>query len=98
MSLPRLAVICDLPEENWHSMDLVAEMLLKHLHTEHAATISAEAIRPHLKRRFGRLPLKSAASYNADRLINRFHDYPRLLKKERERFDLFHVVDHSYAH
>jgi glycosyltransferase involved in cell wall biosynthesis len=78
-------------------MDLVAEMLLKHLRAEHAATLSAEAIRPHLKRRFGRLPLKSAASYNADRLINRFRDYPRLMKRERTRFDLFHVVDHSYA-
>ncbi|MBV9957292.1 MAG: glycosyltransferase family 4 protein, partial [Acidobacteria bacterium] len=97
MNLPRVAVICDLPEENWHSMDLVAEMLLKHLRAEHAESVSAEGIRPHLKRRLGFWPRPSAVAHNADRLFNRFWDYPRLLRRERERFDLFHLVDHSYA-
>ncbi|HKG91397.1 MAG TPA: glycosyltransferase family 1 protein, partial [Gemmatimonadaceae bacterium] len=34
---------------------------------------------------------------NADRLANRFWDYPRTLRRMRDRFDLFHIVDHSYA-
>src|SRR5262249_58441189 len=36
---------------------------------------------------------------NADRLLNRFWDYPRLLGRLARRggFDLFHLVDHSYA-
>lgn len=95
----RVAIICDLPEENWHSMDLVAEMLFSHLRAEHDATIRPVKIRPRMKRRFGRfsLPVRQTFAYNADRLINRFWDYPRLLKRIARDFDIFHLVDHSYA-
>ena len=31
MKLPRVAIVSDLREERWHSMDLVAEMLLLNL-------------------------------------------------------------------
>ena len=34
----------------------------------------------------------------ADRLVNRFWDYPRWLRQQTGDFDLFHIVDHSYAH
>ena len=34
---------------------------------------------------------------NADRLINRFVDYPRSLKPHLQEFDLFHLIDHSYS-
>lgn len=80
-------------------MDLVAEMLLKHLHGSYAATLEATPIRPPLRRRFGHLPLMGGKNImiNADRLTNRFRDYPRLLQRERDKFDLFHLVDHSYA-
>lgn len=95
----RLAVICDYAEENWPSMDLVAEMLLKHLRAEHASTVEATRVCPPLRYRFSRLPVlgKKSFAFNSDRLVNRFRDYPRLLKREREKFDLFHLVDHSYA-
>ena len=33
-----------------------------------------------------------------DRIINRFYDYPRWLTAETVRADVFHLVDHSYAH
>jgi glycosyltransferase involved in cell wall biosynthesis len=35
--------------------------------------------------------------FNADRLLNRFWDYPRHLRLLSARFDLFHVIDHSYS-
>jgi glycosyltransferase involved in cell wall biosynthesis len=80
-------------------MDLVAEMLLKHLRAEHASTVEATRVCPPLRYRFSRLPVlgKKSFAFNSDRLVNRFRDYPRLLKREREKFDLFHLVDHSYA-
>lgn len=95
----RLAVICDYADENWPSMDLVAEMLLENLGAHHAATIRATGIRPNTNRRAGRFPGMRRADFanNADRLMNRFWDYPRHLKKRREEFDLFHILDHSYA-
>ena len=33
----------------------------------------------------------------ADRIANRLWDYPRLVAGLADRFDLFHIVDHSYA-
>lgn len=97
--VPRLAVVCDLLEEGWPSMDLVAEMLLQSLDRDYAATVAATRLRPRLHRRFtvaretdGRFRL------NADRVLNRFWDYPRLLRRSRGGFDLYHVVDHSYGH
>jgi glycosyltransferase involved in cell wall biosynthesis len=30
--------------------------------------------------------------------VNRFYDYPRWLRAQAADFDLFHIVDHSYAH
>jgi glycosyltransferase involved in cell wall biosynthesis len=35
--------------------------------------------------------------FNADRVLNRFWDYPRLARRIRNDFDLFHLVDHSYG-
>jgi glycosyltransferase involved in cell wall biosynthesis len=96
---PRIALICDLAEENWPSMDLVAGMVFEHLDREHAAALQVARICPPLRPRFGRLPLvgKSPALHNADRLLNRFVDYSRYLKPQLENFDLFHLIDHSYS-
>jgi glycosyltransferase involved in cell wall biosynthesis len=95
----RLAVICDYAEENWPSMDLVAEMLLKNLHAEHAMTVQATPLRPSMKKRLSHLPVtgKDGLAFNADRLLNRFWDYPKLLRQAGHEYDLFHIVDHSYA-
>lgn len=39
-----------------------------------------------------------AAARNADRLLNRFWDYPRYVRRRVARtFDLYHVADHSYS-
>lgn len=98
MSLPRLAVICDYREENWPSMDLVADMLLQNLRQEHAEIIDATRLAPLMRRRFTRSSFENGQRFKADRLLNRFWDYPRFLNRHRAEFDLFHVVDHSYAH
>lgn len=81
-------------------MDLVGEMLLRNLRAGHAGTVQATRLCPRMVRRFRRLPLFSQkrAAYNADRLMNRFWDYPRWLRSMNGAFDLFHVVDHSYGH
>ena len=89
MNKLRVAVIADYTEEYWPSMDLVADMLMSHLLTEHAATVDAMLVRPVMRARLGR---------RVDRLLARFHDYPRVLAELGDSFDVFHVVDHSYAH
>ncbi len=96
----RLATICDYPEEKWPSMDLCAQMLLKHLQSEHPAFIQAIQISPPFNHRCQKIPVlgKKQFAYNADRLINRFWDYPQYLKTRVKDFDFYHIADHSYAH
>jgi glycosyltransferase involved in cell wall biosynthesis len=94
---PRLAVVCDYPEEGWPSMDLAAEMLLRELRWQRGP-LQAERVCPAFRRRFGRLPwLAGRAAANADRLLNRLWDYPRHLRRRAGEFDLFHLCDHSYS-
>ena len=80
-------------------MDLVADMLLERLRREHAATIEATLIRPPMKRRLTRLPgLESQRRlFGLDRVAARMWDYPRLMGGRAAAFDVFHIVDHSYA-
>ncbi len=85
----RVAVICDFLEEDWPSMDLVGNMLFDQL--QYCDSASPQRIRPGMKFR-GPKPHKSA------RLYARFVQYPRALRKIAADFDLFHIVDHSYAH
>jgi glycosyltransferase involved in cell wall biosynthesis len=78
-------------------MDLVADMLLHHLEQDHAHAFAATRICPSMRRRFTRNQKATGKLFNADRLLNRFWDYPRLAHKQKANFDLFHLVDHSYA-
>jgi glycosyltransferase involved in cell wall biosynthesis len=94
---PRVALVCDFLEENWPSMDLVADMLFEHLERQHAGDFSVTRLRPAMQKRLGRLPFDSSLLRNADRFASRFIDYPRWLRRRARDFDLFHVVDHSYA-
>jgi len=96
----RVALCNDFPEEGWPSMDRVAGMLHTQLQREHARSIEADLVCPPFARRATRLPgangLKLASS--ADRFLNRFHDYPQALARILPHYDVFHIVDHSYAH
>jgi glycosyltransferase involved in cell wall biosynthesis len=100
MSLPRLAVICDLLEENWPSMDLVANMLLQRLASADPPVLEPVRVCPPFARRFTRMAVPRAhraLAFNADRFLNRLWDYPRILRRQRDRFDFHHVCDHTYA-
>lgn len=81
-------------------MDLVGEMLCAELQRRHSAALDVTRIRPPFVRRLSRAAPAPAgrARFNADRALNRFFDYPRILRQVRGGFDVFHVVDHSYAH
>jgi glycosyltransferase involved in cell wall biosynthesis len=95
----RLAIICDYLEENWHSMDLCAQMLCNHLQVEHSASIQSIQVSPTFNNRCQKIPGigKKQFAYNSDRLINRFWDYPQYLKNRVQDFDFYHIADHSYA-
>lgn len=92
----RVAIVADLPEEGWPSMDLVAEMLLTHLGP--AVGVTPLRIQPPFVPRLGRFLRASSAPPVLDRLINRFHDYPKWLRAAAPDVDIYHIVDHSYAH
>ena len=53
-----------------------------------------------MMRRWTRLPLVGGGSRAqlGDRLTGRLWDYPRWLAPRARDFDVFHIVDHSYAH
>ena len=92
----RVGVVCDFLEEEWPSMNLVAERLITGL--ERRGGIEPVRLRPALRRRLTRLPLQAYARAGVlDRLLNRHLDYPRWLARQPP-LDLYHVVDHSYAH
>jgi glycosyltransferase involved in cell wall biosynthesis len=93
----RLAILCDIAEENWPSMDLVGDMLFEGLQRDHAESITATRLVPPMRRRFTRVASGSGHFFNADRLINRFWDYQSWLRSRTQEFDLFHVIDHSYG-
>jgi len=91
----RVGVVADLLEEGWPSMDLVAEMLTTHLRATHVDPV---LLRPSLKRRLSHLAGINGRSLVTDRIVNRFWDYPGWLRSRITDADVFHVVDHSYAH
>lgn len=97
----RLALVCDYLEERWASMDLVGEMILAHLAIGHTGDVAANRMCPPFRHRLGRWPVigRRGTARNADRLLNRFVDYPRAAREWTRRgdFDVFHLVDHSYA-
>src|SRR5262245_32243193 len=96
----RVAVIADYAEEGWPSMDLVAEMLMAHLAREHAGTIEAQLVRPPMRRRLTRVRAiaEKGRLSGLDRVAARLWDYPRTLAPLASRFEVYHIVDHSYAH
>lgn len=97
MTVLRIAIVADYAEEGWPSMDLVADMLLDHLRREHAATVDAALIRPRMPRRLTQVPMVSGKLAVLDRATARQWDYPRQLRRVGA-FDVYHVVDHTYAH
>ena len=97
----RLGIIPDFREENWPSMDLVADKLLDEIRCgkggENQARIALPAFQKALHARYCRFLGSRGIAYNADRLLNRMRDYPRHLAKTAPGFACYHVCDHAYA-
>ena len=79
-------------------MDYTAQMVLDHVQVDAGSLLHVTRIRPSMPSRLRRLPIAPDVALNADRLFGRFYDYPRALRSDLVRFDLFHIVDHSYGH
>lgn len=101
----KLALLNDFAEEGWFSMDLLSEQLRNQLAANSRRwNCQAQFIRPRFLRTVSALenqrllrPFR-ATMKNVDRLLNRWHTYPRMVRPHRTAFDAFHVCDHSYAH
>src|SRR4249919_2489869 len=95
----RVAVVADMLEERWPSMDLVAEALMRELPLQTAHPVEPRLVRPALVRVVDRLrPGNGSQPSTADRVFNRFFVYPRRLERLSRSCEVFHIVDHSYAH
>ena len=97
----RVAVCGDFPEERWPSMDRFRAMVVEQLAKNHADGFEAASVCPPFTRRlaaFSRGAAGPRLAAKGDRFLNRFWDYPRHLQRIASGYDLFHIVDHSYAH
>ena len=95
----RVAILADMLEEQWPSMDLVADSLLRELPRQTAWPVAPLLVRPPLVRLLGRVVRGNGhAAPTVDRVFNRFWIYPRTLDRHADGCELFHIVDHSYAH
>jgi glycosyltransferase involved in cell wall biosynthesis len=92
----RVGVCPDFREEGWPSMNRVADALVEHLERDHADAIAASLVAPPFKRRATRVS-NGQAAVNFDRGMNRLWDYPRAVGDLHAKYDVFHVVDHSYS-
>ncbi len=89
--MPRIAVIADLLEENWPSMDLAAEQLAIHL--SRIDEVEGVLIRPPL-----RVARRGRTASALERALGRFAQLPIELAATRFKADFIHIADHSYAH
>jgi glycosyltransferase involved in cell wall biosynthesis len=92
----RVGVVCDYREEEWPSMELVAGMVMDGVRAD--ASLGAVELRPRMPRPFGRRLGAGRLALNADRVVGRYLAYPRWLRRRVADADVFHVIDHSYAH
>ena len=95
----KLAVIHDMPEEGWLSMDQMGELLVKRIPMQ-SIHIQTSIVRHHMVRVASRVPFGPGRreAFFADRIFNRMVLYPRLIRREvNGRYNLYHLVDHSYS-
>jgi glycosyltransferase involved in cell wall biosynthesis len=94
----RLAVLHDMAEEGWPSMDQMGHLLTTRVPAM-APGLSVTAVQHPLVRLVSPGPFRRVNPlFFADRVFNRMMLYPRRVRRDvRGRFDLYHIVDHSYA-
>ncbi len=96
----RVGIVCDLLEEQWPSMDLVADELVRTLPAVGSPSIAPTRIRPMMPR-WPAVVARTThvrAVVNANRYLDRHRRYPRWLRRHAGGLDAYHVVDHTYAH
>jgi glycosyltransferase involved in cell wall biosynthesis len=95
----QVALIADFPEEQWESMNYVAEMLRHQFQHQPDLHVCLTDVTPRYRRIFGLLS-QSRLAWNLDRLINRRIILPAGLRQNLRgrQFDMALTVDHSYAH
>ena len=99
MSGHTVGIVADYLEERWPSMDLAAELTSLALERHAAGAFEPATLRPTLPRVLrGRFGVRERRALNADRYLGRYVAYPRWLGRRAGEFELFHVIDQSYAH
>jgi glycosyltransferase involved in cell wall biosynthesis len=93
-----LAVLYDMTEEGWTSMDQMGHLLITRV-PAFAPDLSVMPIHHRMIRLLSPGPLaRVKPAFFADRVLNRMLFYPQRVKRQvAGRFDIYHVVDHSYA-
>ena len=94
----RVAVVSDMLAEGWPSMDLVADTLMRELSGQRSSPIEPRLVRPRFVPVLGRVRRGPSTHLTADRVFNRFWIYPWTMRRALAGCDVFHIVDHSYAH
>ena len=96
----RAGIVCDLLEEHWPSMDLVAEELLRTLPRASGGMVTPIQLRPTMPRWAAAAARSTGLSavINANRYLDRHVRYPRWLRGQVGQYDIYHVIDHTYAH
>lgn len=95
----RVGIVADYLEERWPSMDLAAELTSLAIARHGEGVFHPAILRPKLPRVLrGRLSIREHGARNFDRYLGRYLSYPRWLKPRARGFELFHVIDQSYAH
>ena len=94
-----VGIVADMLEEGWPSMDLMADVLMRELPRQAVWPVVPRLVRPPLVPVIRRVRRGGdGGGRTADRVFNRFWLYRRALVGLSTRCDVFHVVDHSYAH
>jgi glycosyltransferase involved in cell wall biosynthesis len=93
-----VAIVADLLEERWPSMDLMADMLMTHSGSN-GTGFSPALLRPEFGSALSSVMRQDPAEAppTIQRIAHRFWSYPRWLRQQQPA-DVYHIVDHSYAH
>lgn len=93
-----LAVLHDMTEEGWTSMDQMGHLLTTRV-PAFAPELRVTPIRHAMTRALSLGTLRRVKpAFFADRVLNRMLLYPQRVRRQvKGRFDIYHVVDHSYA-
>jgi glycosyltransferase involved in cell wall biosynthesis len=94
--MKKIAWLADYREEGWFSMDRVADALSQEK-TGWKPDEQTAVWRPPY-RQYGLLHLLGRWGWNLERFANRYLHFPRWLRARQTQADIFHILDHSYAH